>query len=158
MEFALAILVLALALAVLAYPLYRVRTQPLTAAGSALDDLYAERDGVYATLRDLDLDRQLGKLDQADYAALRDKYMTRATEILQQIDWLHGEGAATSASTGLEQEIAALRAHKPEDRLPAGDGQITAVPQPGQTVRCPNCGRPCPPGDKYCARCGYALK
>ena len=65
LDFVLTILVLVLALAGLAYPLYRARTQIAGVNVSTLDDLLAQRDGVYATLRDLELDQELGKLDAA---------------------------------------------------------------------------------------------
>lgn len=155
MEFVLAILVLALALAALAYPLYRARTQPVAITASTLDDLLAQRDGVYATLRDLDTDRQLGKLDAADYTALREKYMARAADILREIDVLRGEGDGRAASDEIEQEVAALRKKAP---APVKKVQPApkAVPETEQLL-CSNCGRPYTAGDKFCARCGNVL-
>ena len=52
MEFILALVVLAAALAVLAFPLYRAQQQPVTVNVSTLDDLLAQRDAIYTTLRD----------------------------------------------------------------------------------------------------------
>jgi hypothetical protein len=145
LELVLAVLVLALALAALAYPLYRARSQGLLVTGSTLDDLLAQRDGVYATLRDLELDQQLGKLDAADYNALRDKYIQRATEILRQLDALRGEGGAKEASDEIERQVAAMRRLEP------------AVAERPARLNCPNCARPYLPDDKFCARCGHAL-
>jgi hypothetical protein len=116
LDIVIAVLVLAAALAALAYPMYRTRVQAVALNASTLDDLLAQRDGVYATLRDLELDRQLGKLDATDYNALREKYMTRATEVLQELDALRGEGETQEASAEIEKEIAALR------RRGTGDG------------------------------------
>jgi hypothetical protein len=147
MDFVIALLVLAAALAVLAYPLYRAQQQPPAWNASTLDQLLAQRDGVYATLRDLELDKQLGKLDDADYHALREKYMTQATELLQQLDILQGRGSAAAASDAIEQEIAALRSKTSNAK--------TTTPQ--KAMRCANCGRPYKAGDRFCARCGRAL-
>lgn len=155
MEFVLAILVLALALAALAYPLYRARRQPIAVTASTLDDLLAERDGVYATLRDLDTDRQLGKLDTADYTALREKNMARAADILREIDTLRGEGAGRAASDEIEQEVAALRKRTP---APVKKAQPAPKPIPEtEQLFCSKCGRSYTAGDKFCARCGNAL-
>jgi len=85
MDFVIALVVLAITLAALAYPLYRARPQSATLNVSTLDDLLAQRDGLYATLRDLEADRQLGKLDEADYAAARQ---------------VHGAGESSLASIG----------------------------------------------------------
>jgi|SRR5581483_2112964 hypothetical protein len=147
MDFVIALLVLAAALAILAYPLYRAQQQPAALNASTLDNLLAQRDGVYATLRDLELDKQLGKLDDADYNALHEKYMTQATDLLRQLDTLQGKGSAAAASDALEQEIAALRNKTTNGRTPT----------PQKALRCANCGRPYKAGDRFCARCGRAL-
>jgi hypothetical protein len=179
LDFVLAILVLAATLAALGYPLYRARTQAAMVNASTLDDLLAQRDGVYATLRDLELDQQLGKLDVADYNALREKYMARATEILQELDMLRGEDGG-EANAEIEKEVAALRkgsqtremlAARSENREPrvrVKDTRTeTARPERNEgsdgkrqeaKLYCTNCGRPYKVGDKFCARCGHALK
>ena len=109
MDFVLTILVLVVTLAALAYPLYRFQTRAAAVNASTLDDLLAQRDGVYATFRDLELDQQLGKLDSSDYDTLRERYMLHATEILQELDVLRGQGTGQAASAEIEQEVAALR-------------------------------------------------
>jgi zinc-ribbon domain len=175
LDFVLTILVLVLALAGLAYPLYRARTQFAGVDVSTLDDLLAQRDGVYATLRDLELDQALGKLDANDYASLRERYMLRATEILQQLDVLRGEGGSQIASAEIEKEVVALRkttkdeGRFAEKRLATNDGEQRVdtnalVAQKSAKEKaaaadmfCTNCGRPYKPGDKFCARCGHAL-
>jgi hypothetical protein len=155
MDFFLALLILAFALVVLAFPLYRARAQTLTVNASTLDDLLAQRDGVYATLRDLEQDKELGKLDAADYDALREKYMVRAAEILHELDMLRGEGDAQSASAEIEAEVTALRKRAPSLKTP----QPVPVPAPVRSsdLFCTNCGRQYKPGDKFCARCGHPL-
>jgi len=178
LDFVLTILVLVLALAGLAYPLYRARTQVAGVNVSTLDDLLAQRDGVYATLRDLELDQELGKLDANDYASLRERYMLRATEILQQLDVLRGEGGGQVASAEIEKEVAAMRkttkekGRFAEPRLATNDdGRIAddktkiapakaGMKQgaPAAEMFCTNCGRPYKQGDKFCARCGHALE
>lgn len=158
MELVLALLVLAAAIALLAYPLYRAQTQNFAFdAASTLDDLLAERDGVYATLRDLDTDKQLGKLDDADYTALREKYLARATALLQQLDTLRGEGEAQDASAEIERQVAALRRRTTDDERRTKPNETSNVKRETSGLRCANCGRPHKAGDQFCARCGRAL-
>ena len=149
MDFAIAALVLAIALAVLAYPLYRARQQPVPLSVSTLDTLLTRRDALYATLRDLDQDRELGKLDDADYRTLRDRYMAQASQVLQELDAVQGKGAATEANAALEQEVRAQR--KTRDRKNAGANARAAA------GFCRNCGQPHETGDKFCSKCGRAL-
>lgn len=178
MDIVIAVLVLAAAFAALAYPMYRTRAQAVELNASTLDELLAERDGVYATLRDLELDRELGKLDTADYDALREKYMTRATRVLQELDALRGEGETREASAEIEKEVAALRRGAAVGGREAGEqGRTTKDERPRTTdgrrtvpmasangdvkaaeLQCGNCGRPYNAGDQFCARCGQALE
>lgn len=161
MEVLLALVVLAAALVILAYPLYLAQTRTRMISVSTLDDLVAQRNGVYATLRDLDLDHDLGKLDERDYQDLREKYMTRATEIIQQLDALGGAGVSASASEEIEKEVAALRRPRTEDGGEARDEkrekrkEKRAI-QVGAGF-CPNCGNKYEAGDRFCAKCGQAL-
>ena len=49
-------------------------------------ELVARRDTIYATLKELDMDYEMGKLTLADYQALRDRYRAQAVAILQELD------------------------------------------------------------------------
>ncbi|MGE5139755.1 MAG: hypothetical protein ACM3JD_09850 [Rudaea sp.] len=131
--------------AALGYPLYRARPRVRVSGGSPLGDLLAQRDGLYATLRDLDLDFQLGKLDEADYRGLREKYLSRAATVLHEIDAFRSNSKRSALDDGIEREVAALR------RTSAGNGRPA-----GERV-CSNCGRPFQNGDLFCGKCGQAL-
>ncbi len=166
----LGLIVLAAALAALAYPLYQSRPRAQFASTGLLTDLLAQRDGVYATLRDLDLDYQLGKLDEADYQARREKYVNRAALLLEQLDSLRGSGPTQQElSQEIEREVAALRAKKKtvrttrtSTRRPASNGHSPAphIHPPAEAapvLACANCGREYKSGDRFCANCGQAL-
>lgn len=159
LDFVLVIVVLAAAFAALALPLYRAQAQGAALNVSSLDDLLAQRDGIYATLRDLDLDRQLGKLDASDYGVLREKYMARATEILERLDTLRGEGQGQEASAEIEREVAAMRKATKLQPKPIANPTpaSSAAKDPSPDLYCTNCGRQYKPGDQFCARCGRAL-
>jgi len=50
------------------------------------DDLRHEQQFLLRSLRDLDNEREAGDIDDADYAALRDGYISRAASITREID------------------------------------------------------------------------
>lgn len=157
MDIAVALLILIAALAILAYPLYLSRPRPATVSVSTLDDVIARRDGTYATLRDLELDHELGKLDDRDYNALRESYLVQASNILRELDALRGEGVNASAGDEIEKEIAALRRQPAEAKGVPEEEKPPRAASPNTVLECPNCGRPYSRGDRFCARCGKAL-
>ncbi len=92
-----------------------------------LENLLSAREATYSAIKDLEADHAQGKLSDADYQTLRDKYETKALAILQQLD-------------GLEASIAT----KPQP-VAAANG------------KCAHCGEPFDSHDKFCRRCGASL-
>ena len=84
----------ALALAVAAFalaPLFRPDAQAAERVSNALSaeqDLSTRHTMALAALRDLEDDRQTGKIGDADYAQLRAKLETRAVELMKSLDGL----------------------------------------------------------------------
>ncbi len=144
MELVLAAIVLALAFAALAYPLYVGTARARGTSSNALGELTAQRDGIYAMLRDLDQDYQIGKLDEADYRSRREKYLGRATAVLREIDAKAGSPQAGTQDDEIEQEVTALRQARQEQRANAAGF-------------CRQCGHPYKAGDRFCGKCGQAL-
>ncbi|MBI5304176.1 MAG: zinc ribbon domain-containing protein [Chloroflexi bacterium] len=170
MEYILIALVVVITLAVIAYPLFTAPRAKLSAPENALDPLLAQRDATYDAIRDLDFDYSLGKLSQTDYATLRDKYRTRAAQLLQQID-------AASSRNGeqldaqIEAQVAQMRRAK-EDVIESEVARLrakkqSAVEKPVAPTRaakaepalgfCGKCGTPRRAGDKFCSKCGAKL-
>ncbi|MGE5139223.1 MAG: zinc ribbon domain-containing protein [Rudaea sp.] len=145
MEILVALVVLVLAFAFLGYPLYAARPRAWASPSSGLADLIAQRDGIYATLRDLDLDYQLGKLDDGDYRERREKQVARAAGVLKQLDAWRDQSPNAAGDEELEREIAAFRQVKP-----SADGSDRAR-------YCSNCGHPAGTDDRFCGKCGHAL-
>ena len=85
-----AALALTVAVVVLA-PLFRPDAQEAERVSSALSveqDLSTRHAMALAALRDLEDDRQTGKIGDADYAQLRAKLETRAVELMKSLDGL----------------------------------------------------------------------
>jgi tetratricopeptide (TPR) repeat protein len=92
---------------VLAIPALLWALWPLTGgrdgpAGAAEDDerlaLGAEKRAALEALRELDLDRQAGHVDAADFAALRAGYESRAAAVLRRLDALEASRSRGAAA------------------------------------------------------------
>lgn len=153
------LLLLAVAVVVVAWPLLRERregeavydAEPATvAAMDPLAELQAQRDAIYQAIKDLEFDHQVGKVAEADYLAFDAQLKGQAVTILKQIDALRAAEADPQLDTRVEAEIAALR--RVDGREPLG------VPPAAAPARfCPHCGHPRAPGDRFCGACGTAL-
>ena len=114
------------ALALVLWPLIR-RTQPVLAAPAAAIGetplaLLEEKAAAYRALKELAFDYEAGHLSEDDYAALRQRYESRAAELLAALDALGPATAETSpppeptparaapAPTGLTRHPVALGA------------------------------------------------
>jgi hypothetical protein len=186
MDIVVALIALAMVVIVAVYvaqPL-SVRSRARVEAGeSPREKLLAERDSLYAAMRDLDLDFQTGKLLEADYRAMRDTYAARGVEILKALDAAESvdrgprvTGRTSAAADEIEAAVLARRKPQPASaddgieaairarRQAAGRNpkSETPAPSPGRTgasVRnqCPQCARPIDPSDRFCAKCGAPL-
>ena len=77
--------------AVVLAPLFRPDAQEAERVSNALSteqDLHTRHAMALAALRDLEDDRQTGKIGDADYAALRAKLEARAIELMKSLDGL----------------------------------------------------------------------
>jgi hypothetical protein len=89
-EYALALLVLALIVAgVLSLPLRR-RGEEERREETRLAELQAAKEAKYREIRDAELDRAMGKLSQADWRAVDRDLRAEAIEILRELDRLEG--------------------------------------------------------------------
>jgi hypothetical protein len=185
MDVVVALIGLALVVVVAAYiaqPLVvKARVGASVIGESPHDKLLAERDTLYAAIRDLDLDFQTGKLLETDYRSMRETYTVRGVEILKQLDAMGvSSGQWSVVSDQADQIEAAVRARRRGKargaQLRATEDEIEAAirarrqaasrkPQsnirnPKSKVRnqaCPSCGHPFDPTDRFCAKCGAAL-
>jgi hypothetical protein len=89
-EYALALLVLALIVAgVLSLPLRR-RGEEERREETRLAELQAAKEAKYREIRDAELDREMGKLSRDDWRAVDRDLRAEAIEILRELDRLEG--------------------------------------------------------------------
>lgn len=73
------------------YPLFLDRRKPGVADSSEanrLEQLYERRDLYYSSIKDIELDRDMGKLNEQDYAELTSRYKEKAAAVTKQISEL----------------------------------------------------------------------
>ncbi len=127
----------------------------------ALEDLEDTRSGVaLAALKEIEFDRETGKLSDNDYEFLKQKYTVEALSALRTED-------AGSPAAAIEAQVAARVATLRDDgRTAAACGACGAEASPGARF-CPDCGKPLgapaacakcgtdlSAGSRYCAACG----
>jgi len=111
--------------------------------------LITRRDAIYALIRELDADHQTGKINDEDYQALRQRYVTEGVAVLKQMDAMPSQDGRGALEAEIEAAVLALRrAHA----APAPTGPQSA------TQFCTQCGHAVDPEDRFCARCGASLK
>ncbi len=154
------------------YPLVRASAlggrYPREAAESErLAELLARRDAIYQAIRDLDFDRETGKLSAEDHQLMRARLTAEGVAVLQELDRLLTLASPEDLEAQIEREVAALRARRERPARPR------TCPECGQAVpadalfcvacgtalerRCPACGAAFEAGDRYCRACGAAL-
>jgi hypothetical protein len=107
-------------------------------AGSPLEKLMREKDGIYLAMREVEFDRRTEVVSEEDYRALIARYRARAIALMKEIDGL--EAAGVGALTG-------------GAALPAGaNPSATAAAR-----RCAGCDTDNAEEHRFCIRCGRPL-
>lgn len=154
-----------LAVGALAYVLYPLMVGPVpirrvtpTVAPSARA---AEHEAIVA-LREIEFDRETGKLSDADYEELKSRYTAQALQAMRAGDAARDLAAGASPDDAIEAAVAAYR-----ERM-RGCPSCGPRPEP-DAVYCSNCGRYLPgacegcgssvteSGAAFCASCGREL-
>jgi len=114
------------------YPLFQKRQQKVSfALNHRAQELEARKAEIYAAIRDIDFDYQMGKLSKEDYTALRQQYKTEAIGMMKQID-------QTAAGPSLHR------------------AKTTGAVNNSERF-CHHCGQPVGPEDQFCNACGGKL-
>lgn len=156
-----AVLISAVAVWVVVWPLLQRGPAPLIVEDDALTDLLHRKDAVLAAIKDTEFDYRVGKLSKEDYERYDSNLRRQAVGLLQQIEKVAPESARLDDD--IEAAIAAQR------QVPvAAEAAPTPRPQPvvspapaaanGGVVTapryCTNCGAKLDAHHKFCANCG----
>ena len=158
--FLLALLVAAGAAAYVLWPLLSRAAPDVPVEDDRLTDLLSRKDGALIAIKDLEFDRQVGKLSDEDYQRFNARLRQQAIGYLQQIDKLVPQSAQLDEA--LEVEIARLRKTRTAPVAVNGKASPVAasvVETPaGESAAqfCTNCGNALAAQHKFCANCGTA--
>jgi ribosomal protein L40E len=121
--------------------------------------LLAEKQHLLLALKDLEAEREGGKLGQDDYEELNTRYRGRAREVLRALDAQtapHREAARALLREATGEAPAKSASTRPSKRAAA---QATAQASTQATASaaansCPNCGTSNDPDAAFCKKCG----
>jgi hypothetical protein len=105
--------------------------------------LLLQKEMLYGAIRDLDFDFQTGKVDQKDYAELRQQLEREAVQILRQLD---AADPVVALDHEIEHQVLALRRHS------------VATVCGSSRESCFSCGAPLENGENFCPCCGQTLR
>lgn len=131
--------------------------------------LLAERERLLNALLELDFDYTLGKIPAEDYPAQRAALLQAGVSVLKRLDELQGEANGKGAEERIEAELASKRIGGGEKAVPdsgeAQEDELEALIAARRRARqeksagfCPHCGGALYQSDRFCARCGAAVK
>lgn len=110
------------------------------------EELLFEREALLTALRDIQLDREMGKLSEEDFSALEARYKMQAIQVLKELDAMtDGMPAQFDDDAALDAWIeAAVRARRVGHDKAASE----------EIVVCGQCGSHLRPDDRFCSYCG----
>lgn len=133
---------------------------PLFRPGSIAPDVYEPPDptetrkgAAVAALKEIEFDRETGKLSEGDYAELYARYSTEAIEAMR------AEDAVAAAAPGPASAPARMGTDDAIEAMVAADVLTLEATAGGvaEAPTCPACG-PCPETDAvFCSQCGKLL-
>ena len=146
-----------------------VRDSSVAGSRSALDDPTSQESAI-AALREIEFDRETGKLSEADYTALKAQYTRQAILAMRErgaaMVTASGEATASGLESGVDDEIeAAVRAYRAQHLTcptcgprPESDAAFCSTCGRYLHDRCADCGAPVLALDaRYCVGCGNRL-
>jgi hypothetical protein len=127
------------ALAFVLYPIFFGVTKPERRSAPLAQ--VSTRDEAVAALREIEFDRETGKLSDADYAELKTRYTQEAIYAMRREESGSARAGGTEPAGSLDDEIeAAVRAYRREH------------------ASCPSCGPRPEPDAAFCSNCGRYLR
>ena len=107
----------------------------LSSKNGHLNQLRLQKEQIYDSLKDLEMDYQMGKISQRDYEEMKTNYKVDAISILKAID--------------IEKGIKSSKSNKPS--------RTTKKTASGKTFFCQECGTKNLQTHKFCLNCGFKL-
>lgn len=110
-EYIISLLLVVLVSVFTVYPLFlghRRGSRSVDSQNNQLEQLYEKRDLYYSSIRDIELDRDMGKLSKQDYVELISRYKEKAAAVTKLISQL--QSVAEHEETGEEKRTSPFNA------------------------------------------------
>jgi hypothetical protein len=106
--------------------------------------LQQRKEEVYAAIKEMDFDLEMGKISEDDYQELKSQYKAKALEILKELDTVDG---GEDIDAAIERDVQRLRKKK-----------RTGGKETGRQINfCPHCGEKVASKNNFCQGCGMRL-
>jgi hypothetical protein len=122
-----------------------------------LSALQAERDRVFDSIQEIDMDHSMGKVPEEHYLHQRQELALEGAEVLRKIDELQLPLGAEPREKTPEMELEAAVARLRGISSPSSSQKVESNSDSGEGP-CPECGQANFHGDRFCANCGVALE
>jgi hypothetical protein len=128
---------------------------PPGAFDSRRAELLRTKHRLLGDIKEVEFDREAGKLDQDDAAGLQRELRVRVVEIMKEIDTLDDvEGRGEAIEQELAQRLAEPKGSGQEPGAPAAAPPTRGAGLEATALFCSQCGRPVAPDDRFCEGCG----
>ena len=124
------------------YPLLTLRTRfQIRSLDKHSRQLQEHKEQLYAAIKELEFDRQLGKISPEDHDRLHRQLEREALEIIRQLDELNGRENPEKLDASIEHRVLIRR----------GRARSSTID------RCPSCQAEYRSGDLFCPQCGARM-
>lgn len=132
-------------IAFLVFPFYQKGFSKITSVDLKKSTLLAERDRILDALAELEMDYQMGKVQDGFYKPLRQSLVSRGANILRNLDefQIQTDVDMKIKDDPLEKMIVSRRKDREKKKNKGG--------------HCHNCGELIQKGDRFCSNCGTDL-
>lgn len=150
-----------LALGVVAFlisPLLDDSQQRLQDQRQHTDDLLKRKDYLYTSIRELNIDYNMGKLSAEDHKQLQSEYMVEASGVLDKLE--HTGNGKQHITVLIEQAVLDIRQQRAKTH-PVSKPSTTVEPQPvtdTEQISCDVCGTDNEADVNFCIDCGASLQ
>lgn len=111
-----------------------------------VEELVARKSTLLQELREIKFDHETGKISEADYEEMKQRFERQAVQVMRELDELHGgRGWEDAIDEELERRLDKVFAQRE-----AGAADTA--------VACHECGKEMEPGARFCSQCGATLE
>ena len=122
----------------------------------ALRDLEEKKARLYTAIKDLDFEKDSGKVSSVDYESARRDYLAQAADVMARIDDLAAEKTTSSEEEPAQKKVspracsACGEANSKNAKFCIGCGRTFEF-------NCSRCGESLPERAKFCSECGHKV-